>query len=434
MTRVGPSLRRWLLGWLALAVMLAGHGAVAGPAANVLQLRDGQETYDLGSYLHVTRDPAQTLSYPAMAARYDSGNWGEMVTGRILPLGATMVPHWVVFSVNNQSWNERWVLSFGDYLHGRVGLIQQIFLYDAQTGQKYLDNITPTQNPYIGQQGRGTPNVALNLQRGRQSLLFLYVVPDAGMAATLAPQLLTEQKFNQSLNRSLAPGQLLNIFFSIMIGFFLASIFVEKSWIDLLFVLYYGVQMAMFNFGNAMLFTAMPHAGDVTGLLFGGGAIIALILSKFYLEIGPLHRLQNRLFLGFGVAILGGALLAYLITPSFLAHTLLAWFPGLLAIFYLFILSLAQALSGERTYLFAAGWLAVSAGALTMLLAVANVITPTAALIGGYWWGMVAQGIIFSIAVTLATLAGGAGALCAFRCRARGRGTRRAVARSEGRG
>ena len=306
------------------------------PLASQLELNDSKTSFNLGPFLYVTRDPDHTLSFKDVLDRHNSGYRGDGIRGNILTLGASMVPHWVVFSVENQSWTDRWILSFGQHLQGRQGLVKQIFLYDVRSGQKYLDNITPAQNPYIGQQGQGATNVAVTIPHGGQSLFFLYVVPEAGMPVTLAPKLITEQSFNQQLASPLDRTRLMNLFFAVMIGFFLASIFVEKSWVDLLFVAYYGLQMAAFNFSNATLYTPTSFAPEMNGWLFSGGVIVALMAAKFYLEIGPLQYQQNRIFLGLIVAIFVVSGVALLVPSPFMVHALLLFLPGLIGLLYLF--------------------------------------------------------------------------------------------------
>src|ERR1700748_1429755 len=80
-------------------------------APNFLILGDENPVNDLGSYLYVTKDPDSTLSFNAIYDRYNNGWRGDTISGSVLPLGGSAIPHWIIFSVYNQSSTEKWVIS-----------------------------------------------------------------------------------------------------------------------------------------------------------------------------------------------------------------------------------------------------------------------------------------------------------------------------------
>jgi hypothetical protein len=222
--------------WLFFAV-LAGFLCTVRPAgaqddlSSSLVLRDDATIYNLGPYLYVTTDPGGKLSFQDIVTRHNNPALrGEGIRGNVVTLGAAAVPHWIIFDVVNSSWTEKWVMTFGQHMQGRVGLVKQIFLYDARSRTKYLDNITAVQNPYVSAEGKGATSVAVNIPHGREALFFLYVVPEAGMPATLTPRLMTDQAFTQITVNPLQPSRVINFFFSGMVGFFLAALIFQRYW------------------------------------------------------------------------------------------------------------------------------------------------------------------------------------------------------------
>ena len=70
----------------------------------ILSLKDGQDSYPISPYVYVTPDPKKQLNYKTFVNQHLSGrNRGHAIEGNAFSLGASAVPHWVAFTLNNNT-------------------------------------------------------------------------------------------------------------------------------------------------------------------------------------------------------------------------------------------------------------------------------------------------------------------------------------------
>ena len=398
--------RRRLLACLLLlaGLLLFTRGDAAAQSKDApafLILGDENPVADLGPYLYVTRDPDSSLSFNAIYDRYNSGWRGDTISGNVLPLGGSAIPHWIIFSVYNQSSTDKWVISFGQHLTGRIGQLKKVFLYDRASGITYLDNTRAGENPYVGNEGQGGAEVSVTIPRGKQAMFFMYVIPHPGMTATLAPTLMTEQIFARRISDPLQPARLVNFFFAVMAGFFIAVILFTRYWGAAFFLLYYAAQIMLFNYQNGTLFSASALSSDIAGLLTAAGTIAGLFMAQSFFDIGRGDHLQNRLILIFAAGnALVTAAASVMFRGSGLYHVVVIA-PAIASQIFLIMLSLAQGYSRRPgAYSFALGWVFALAGLCVTLLGIVNILPQTPYLLAGCWYALAPQGVAF-IAATM---------------------------------
>lgn len=366
-----------------------------------LALQADQERYRLGPYLYVTRDPSTVLNfdnYAKLVERHLAGDRGELQEGNILNLGAARTPHWVIFTVNNQSWTERWVLSFGQRMDGRVGLIEELFLYDDESKHTYINTLKSAKSPYVKEEKLGGNSLVLNIPRGKKTLVFAYIVPRAGMPTTLAPELMTEKAYMLKLTSPVSQTNLISFSMVLIGGFFLAAVLFRRFWTGTLFMAYFGVLLVLFRHQNDFIQMDLPMAEHIPGLLFNLAAVIGLLMTRAFLGIGKLQRLQSRLIFGFIIALfLCSGSATFLIPDISPSQVMLMYFPPMAALLFMFMLSLAQGYTDQPGgFQMALGWFIVLACACLSFVSLMNIFIPSALMINAYWYSVIVQGVLLA--------------------------------------
>ncbi len=373
-----------------------------------LVLEEGQERYRLGPSLYVTQNPGVPFNfdnYQKMIDRHLAGDRGDEYKGNVFNLGTAGKPHWIVFSVDNRSQTQKWVLSFGQRADGRVGLVDELFLRDYDGKQTYIKTLKSSKSPDAHEKKSVGASTVLDIPPGKKSLIFAYIVPRPGMPATLAPELMTERAYTLKTTGLLGQTHLFSFFMILVCGFFLAAILFRQMWSGIIFISYFLVLLLLFRHQNDFIRTGLPMAEHIPGLLFNLSVIIGLVMSRFFLGIGKLHRLQGRLIFTLAFVLIASAATAtFLIADELPSQIMVMYFPPIAALFFLFMLSLAQGYTEQSEgYLLATGWLAVLIGACISFVSLMNIFVPSAFMINAYWYGIVIQGILL-ISATVARL------------------------------
>ncbi|PJB70661.1 MAG: histidine kinase [Alphaproteobacteria bacterium CG_4_9_14_3_um_filter_47_13] len=356
-----------------------------------------QDHYKLGTYLYITRDPGKSLTfenYKRFVESHLSEPHGETIKGNILNLGTENTPFWIILPVSNQSWADKWILSFGQHMEGRYGLIDELFVYDHMGKITYI-NTLKTGKPYAEEPGNFT--LPITIPRGKKTLLFIYIVPKAGFPTTIVPELTVETAYMQKIASPFTQTALISYFFITMIGFFLATVLIKKMWSGIIFSLYYLILLFLLKHQNDALQISLSLAPHIPGILFNASIILGLLITKIFLDIGSQKRQQGNLIIVQILILLVSAGAATLAIPdhSQLQIFLMYVLPVLVCAF-LFILSLAQGYTGKTEgYYLALGWLAVFSGAIVVFVSLSNIFTPTAFMLDFYWYGLVIQGLLF---------------------------------------
>lgn len=366
-----------------------------------LVLEDQQDNYTLAPYLYVTKDRKGTLDYKTVFQKHVAGQRGDAVNGDVVPLGSTATPHWIIFSVDNRSWTDEWVLSFGQRLDGRVGLLRRIYLYDHISRTKYIDNISSQQNPYLEKEKEAGSTVSVKIPRGKKAFFVMYVMPEPGAPSTLSLELMNHRAYEGKIKNPLEISNLANIFFMVMAGFFLSVVLFKRYWTGFLFASYYIAQTILFHYQNETIYTMFPLANEVTGWLFTFVTVIALMLSKAFLSIGIMQPVQSRAVSVFAIGIVLSVAGASIVIPEdSLARSFVVFGLPIVALFFIVMLSLAQGYNKQiAAYQFAASWVVLFFGAIVSFLSVTGIIASDSFLISAYWYSLVPQGLLFASAL-----------------------------------
>ncbi len=405
-----PDRLSWALLVWACFVLTVGFSLPASAQDNnnfsaALILKDDPQIYQAGPYLYMTRDPrGQALTfenYRLFVDRHLAGQRGNIINEEIVTLGTDGMPHWIVLEVNNQSWTEDWVLSLGQHAEGRVGLIADIFIYDHVRQVTHINTLQADTNPYVRNQTLQGAAVSLKLARGEDTLIFIYLEPEAGLPAAIAPALMTEQAYLDTVMNPLSKTQLVTVFFVSVIGFYIAMVLFRRMWSGLLFIGYYLALLGLFRFQSDFSQLDLMFAPHIPGLLLSMAALAGLVLSKVFLDIGRLHRLQNLLIILLIIVLLAVPLAAAFVVPDEMTSQLLMMYgPALIATIFQVMLCMAQGhVARPGAYQLALGWLFMLAGMTVSALSLIGVAPTTFYTVNAFWYGIVLQAFLFLGAV-----------------------------------
>lgn len=393
---------------LAYAQQQSAQTPTWGNFSPFLALDEKTESYSIAPYMYVTRDAERKFSYKDIYERHISGERGTPVQGSILSLGAAPAPSWIVFSIENKSWNEDWVISFGQHMDGRIGLVRQIFLYDHFGRIRYIDNVTMQKNSFVAQAREIKPYVPIKIERGKKAVFVLFAEPAPGMAATLAPQIMTVRAHDAATRGPLNKSALMGFFLLGMAGVFIGAFIFRRNPSSLLVAGYYILQVVYFYYQNNTLYTDYLFSTQIGGILIATTTIAGLLATKSLLHVGKLQRAQGRSVSAFVIGLFLTAVTASFVIPDeSVARPVLIYGSVLASYCFLVILSLAQSYRHEAGgYSFTIGWGLVAAGMFISILCAGGILPAAGFMVAAYWYSLLPQGILLAVAASRIMISG----------------------------
>lgn len=384
----------WLCAVLFCGLLLAGDvRAQSGTAAAQLTLTSENEDYSLGPYVYVVRDPGKNMTYTSVIDRHMAGNRGELIKGNILNLGTAGTPHWLIMTINNQTWNDNWILSLGRHLDGRSGLIDKIFIYDHSSRKRLIDTVSPPSVPGGATEEFSGTTVSVPVPHGGSALLVMYVVPRAGMPLTLSFDFMSEKRFVEGSMQPFTPDNLAYIILALVIGLHLTFILLMRMWNNVTFIAYSLIQFSTFVYLNDTLYTPLLGAYNTAVMLSAVAVVLGAWSVKVFFSMTRHDGLSFLLLIcvPLTLAFLAVAV-AFVFPAGSIFKSITIGFIILLSYIFLGLASWAQGVQGKTgTAYMAAGWLCAAIGIFITTLAGANIIEPTPASMGAHWHMLVLQ-------------------------------------------
>lgn len=373
----------------------ASHAQTQLPGT--LALQDQEKSFNASSYAYVTPDPGGRISYRTLIDNFNAGQKGERIKGSVLNLGSSGTPHWIVIVLQNDSWTDNWILSFGQHMDGRIGMLKDISVYENITNTRYLDTISAAQNPYISGGTVSGSAVKVNLPKGKRSVFVIYAVPHAGHIVTLVPTLTMEKAFMDNANNPYRIDRMLGRFMMVMLGLFGGALLFGRAKDGWIFLAYFLLQYELLQYQNNALFTDNPMAGQMPQLLLGAIVIISLLSGKIFLNIKSFDAMQYRILIAFMALAAAAVSASVFFLPANLPLRILGIVvPMIGGISFLTMLSFAQAYKGQYgARQFGVAWLCMLAGLMCNVLALSDIIPATPSTVAAYWYAILPQGILF---------------------------------------
>ncbi len=320
-------------------------------------LSDEDKSYSIAEQAFIMKDPEGLYDYSEVLKLYKSKKKGKSSETPYLDLGTEGVPHWIVFTVSNRSDTSQWALNFGKRLDGRLGFVDKLFVYEHYTRTTFFKGL-PDRMGEKTEEGtlRGTV-LPINLARGGNALVVLYVVPYSGFPGRFPLVLEKEAYALEQIGTDLLPH--FTFFVSaVFSALFLFLMFVSKRLNSLFFALYYAALSLFVYFHDAMLFDPLSLAPQIMIWLFFVLNLIGLFMTRLFVQSGTDSYSKNITFLSGAFSLLLLTLISAFVVPEgSVVKSVFLWgtfpFTAIIAL-VLSILYVKEEQAG--TFLYMQGW------------------------------------------------------------------------------
>ncbi len=405
--RAKKTVRRFVLAtFLLFAGALLFTAIFSSPAqaqsTTPLALKESQMAYKLNGHLFVLPDPGGKMLPKEVIQKYKQNRRYNGNTTDSIKLGTiSSTPHWIIFRIKNNSWQESWLLSFGQHIDGRYGQLSQITLYNLTDKKIVLNTASSKQNPYISEKVKLTEVIPLTIPAGKEAVYMLHVIPEAGMPTTLPLQLFDFDIYMAQQKDILHPSRLVSLFLLLITGLFLGAALFKRTKSGLFFAVSYIFQLALFHAHNDSVLAQNTLSSETPGILLNLSMIAFLLGSKAFHRISATQNMQTKFF-NIVVALLVLSTIVSLIVPdnNILRPTLI-FAPALFSLIFLLLTAGAHSINGRpENYALTAGWFVLLCGAALSILTLTGLFSSTPLFTNAYWITLIAHSLFLLAAVT----------------------------------
>ena len=342
---------------------------------------DGDKTrYYFGEHVYVTQDPQESLTSMIIYSRHQSNLRGDRQTSKLINLGINNAYSWLAFTVTNNSDIDQWVLHFGRLLDGRMSSVKSISLHNMESGKSALFTREAYNDTIAG-------GLRLTIPRNKTQFIVIGFEQEGGFANTIAPYLISERDFIQSLQFGDAGSSLVNLLFICAIGFLLAFVMIKRSY-EAATIIPYIILFALLYFVLNTGFIAPYVSNAMTKVsIFVLCVIGCLFASKVFLQVRQQDFTENTMFFGLmGLNVLAVSGYFFVQDTTSLFDDLLIYISVILSVATICAVSFTQAQRGQfAAYFYGVGYAALFVGILISGLAAADIIASSWVFVNAFW-------------------------------------------------
>lgn len=371
--------------------------------SDVLVLNNDVGHYKLAPYMFITKDVERKLNPSTLLQKHDRGIRGEVPVGDVVSLGMSTDQHWVVMRIKNASWNEDWVLSFGDNFSGQAGYMHNLIIRNNRTKERLVNTVSSEDNPYVKTKSFGGHTVPVNIARGEELELVWLLKSDSSIPLTLSPTLYKASEYTRAELSPLKSVNILNFYCLVFVGLLIGAIVFRKIWMSGIVVAYVAVHAVLFHYQNNFFFNSNDMREAITSTLWVLCVILGLIFTKYFLVTEKDQRLQTQIIVGFSIGLIVSCWVAnFFVDRESVGYWLLNYIPAYFAVLFMTMLSFAQARNNSKSvFLYAMGWLFYFIGMSITHFTLLGLFPPKPFLIAMTWIMFIPQGVFFMAAIII---------------------------------
>ena len=254
--------------------------------SSTIILRDDAEIYDVFPKSYVVADPAKKMSFETLISRLQNSIQGQTIPDPTFNFGVGGERQWVAFKVQNRSNHTGWLLDFGSYNQGKLGVMNELYVYDHNLKQVLFDfNQKEKADNYNTAYHSGT-KLLLTLKKGQEVFLVMYLSGFQGQPLTSPLQLISQEQYMDStshvsfLSFKMATFLCLCSIVLILLGCFIHSL--RKDF--LVYAVYYTIPVLFVLLNDSLL--SMP--GYLGSLILPGCLLLVIfaLLTKTKIFLG----------------------------------------------------------------------------------------------------------------------------------------------------
>lgn len=267
-----------------------------------IQLQDNKEVYHLGSYIHVRHWPGdQDISHRMMRDHFHAGLRGQLNGHGLVYLGFDHEQHILSLTVENVSWREDWILSFGNHSDGRWGEIEELYVVNMQTNEIIIDTISIDKNPYRPYIGSGYIFQNLQIPKGETVSLLIIAKKDAGVITSLNPVLYSPQSYNDKRSSFWASGAwLTTLLLSIGILCLVLST-LNRFLFGVFAAALMGMFIFLFNTNDEIFFSEKAVDTSIIYSVFALSGIMTSVLVYSFFNRFLINKIFNKYIIFLGI-------------------------------------------------------------------------------------------------------------------------------------
>ncbi len=265
---------------------------------SMLTLANYSDSYDIAPHAFLTAKTNDDIKYSDVYSAHIKGNKGKQGSGNYINLIKEGTPHWILFSLKNDSDTEDWVLDFGDRTDGRFGYIDSMYIYDSVSKKLLVDAMNKKKienfkkNKLIGNA------IPLTFKKGSNALIVLYYNPAKGLPTTLPLKLTAEKTYIKSIGNQFNKATIYFTIFSAIIIFFLAISYLAKQPYYLLFALYFILHASIFYLWESSLITPSTGINYIFIAIITAISILSSIITYKFLNLDASRIFERTLTIG----------------------------------------------------------------------------------------------------------------------------------------
>lgn len=292
-----------------------------GSEGRELTLSNENPVYAVSPHAYLTQDTEGNLTSSDLLRRYEGKLKGKRPAFDIITTGLSGVPHWIIFSLDNQSREEDWILDFGSSHNGRMGLARQLDVINATTQsiQSFSKN---------SENGAATPlgsSVFLKLAKG-ENIIMLRVIGEKGFPFVITPNLMTQKYYMESSYRGDYRFIAVSIVFCAVMGFFLLSFYAERNPASMALFSFYAILYSLyFNFDTEIVSHDIMNS-QLMFVIYMLGFMALFIAAKFFIQIDYKQNPLENLVIASTCSLVAVALILYMTILSYSAFGIMALF------------------------------------------------------------------------------------------------------------
>lgn len=363
-----------------------------------LILTENKDSFSLGPRSYITKDNDGSLDAKLVFQRHIRNLRGTAQENPIINLGITHDRHWMVVTVRNDSQTEDWNLKFGTLAEGRMGLVRQLFVYDAVSNKIIFNGVNP-KNKTKDQVKMQGPILPITLKKGRYATLMIFMTPDGSLPMAFHPILEKQETESSALpfnfNDRIATWVLIAL-----IGLFIGLSIVDRTPSYLTVSLFFTCMLTVFISLNIHFFLPNFRLRQMTVGCFGLSLLSLIWMSKEFLQIKMGNQTESLIMGSLVITVVLCFGINLLVAPEHaLLQRILSMLPFTITLITVIGMSFFRMQDGvSGAAYFGLACLSLFVGYVTTSITVLGYLQPEPHYFNAFWYALPIQGIFLIFA------------------------------------
>lgn len=393
----------WIMPLLYALILLIGFASTAQAQSTIrqsfrIELDQNKSSVPIGSHIFLTEKTGPEIDYNHIIEKYQNNFTGDRQK-QIVSLGSENKPVWMVFTVSNNTNQERWVLNFGDTIEGRYTFLKTLQIHDHTQGITFIntldkDSLTDNLKHYLG-----NASVPLTLKKGGTSTIVIYLEPESGAFNTIAPELINRDFYLSHKHN----GNLLSYFIYIamlfIMGFFIAFAILSKTTGYAIFTGFFGLCLLQYFVLESIFIGIYGITEGIVFILLIGSLLCGFAGIVFFFNFNKSENpLLTKSFIAIEILLMAAGIIK--LTPlGVYVDSSFLFILCFIAAAILFTASLLQIQYNKYgAAYFSSAWAVYLLGALISGMTFMKIIPPNSVTVNVYWILLLAQAFFFVMA------------------------------------